>query len=87
MDGRCCFGCKNPATHTFKNLETGYQDVMCEQHAKALDVRDQSKFLRIPTAGDEASEGSNERLPTPTAIASSKAAGYRSRRSTGAHRW
>jgi hypothetical protein len=56
MDGRCCFGCKNPATHTFKNLETGYQDVMCEQHAKALDVRDQSKFLRIPTAGDEASE-------------------------------
>jgi hypothetical protein len=54
-DGLCCLGCKQPATHTFKNLETGYQNVLCEQHAKTLDVRDQSKFLRLPSGQDEQS--------------------------------
>ena len=54
MDGKCCLGCGNPASYQFKNLETGYQGKLCTEHAKSLDVRDPDKFLRIPTANDEA---------------------------------
>jgi hypothetical protein len=47
-------GCGRPATHEFKNLETGYQGVMCEEHSKALDVRDPEKFLKLDSAKDPA---------------------------------
>jgi hypothetical protein len=54
MDGLCCLGCGRAAAYEFKNLETGYQGVMCTEHAKALDVRDPAKFLGLPAANDEA---------------------------------
>src|SRR5215213_7748505 len=54
MDGLCCLGCGRPAAYTFKNLETDYKEELCNTHAKALDVRNPEKFLRIPTANDEA---------------------------------
>jgi hypothetical protein len=50
----CCLGCGRPAAYEFKNLENERPGVLCEEHGKALDVRDPQRFLRMSSATDQA---------------------------------
>jgi len=54
MDGQCCLGCGRPATFEFKNLETGYEDKLCTEHAKSLDARNPERFLSVRGVNDRA---------------------------------
>ena len=62
MDGQCCLGCGQPAAFEFKNRENERQGVLCEEHGKALDVRDPQKFLQMRSATDETTKRLKQEL-------------------------